>query len=117
MKDYRSLAIWQSSHQLTLHVYRVTHGFPREEQFGLTSQLRRASASIAANIAEGCGRDGDAELKRFLNIALGSACELDYFILLARELSYLEADEHDALAASVLTLRRQLGAFIRRLKN
>jgi four helix bundle protein len=81
MKDYRSLEVWKSGHQLTVEIYRQTKNFPKEELFGLTSQLRCATSSIPANIAEGCGRDGDAELKRFLNIALGSVCEVDYFIL------------------------------------
>ena len=116
MKDFRELQVWQRSHALTLAVYRQTKSFPKDELFGLTSQIRRASASIPANIAEGCGRDGDAELKRFLNIALGSACELDYHLLLATELGYIAADESRPLAAEVLELRRMLGAFIQKLK-
>ena len=77
MKDYRELKVWTRSHALTLELYRASRTFPKDEMFGVTSQLRRAAMSIPANIAEGCGRDGDAELKRFLNISLGSACELD----------------------------------------
>jgi four helix bundle protein len=117
MKDYRSLEVWKSSHQLTLEIYRQTKMFPKEELFGLTSQLRRATSSIPANIAEGCGRDGDAELKRFLNIALGSACEVDYFILLAGELEYLDPVCRESLSSDTIRLRRQLGAFIQRLKS
>lgn len=116
MKDFRELQVWQRSHQLTLGIYRVTKKFPKEELFGLTSQMRRASASISANIAEGCGRDGDAELKRFLNIALGSACELDYHLLLASELGYLAQVDSRPLAKEALELRRMLGAFIQKLK-
>lgn len=116
MKDYRELQIWQRSHQLTLDLYRATKGFPKEELFGLTSQMRRASSSIPANIAEGCGRDGDAELKRFLTIALGSACELDYHILLATELAYFDAPTGKKLAGEVMELRRMLGAFVQKLK-
>lgn len=116
MKDYRDLKVWQRSHQLTLDLYLVTKRFPKEELFGLTSQLRRAASSIPANIAEGCGRDGDAELKRFLNIALGSACEVDYFILLATELSYITSSEATRLSADALELRRMLGTFIQKLK-
>lgn len=116
MKDYRELLIWQRSHDLTLKVYQTTKSFPRDEQFGITNQIRRASSSIPANIAEGCGRDGDAELKRFLSIALGSACETDYFILLARDLGYLPPDEANQLLAETLELRRMLGAFIQKLK-
>src|SRR5688500_14881682 len=117
MKDYRTLNVWKSGHALTLEVYKQTKAFPKEELFALTSQLRRAAASIPANIAEGCGRDGDAELKRFLNIALGSACEVDYFVLLAGELGYLDPKVHASLADDTIQLRRQIGAFIRKLKG
>lgn len=116
MKEFRELLIWQRGHALTLAVYRSTKTFPKEELFGLTSQLRRAAASIPANIAEGCGRDGDAELKRFLSIALGSACELDYHLLLAGELGYLAPADASALSAEAMELRRMLGAFIQKLK-
>jgi four helix bundle protein len=116
MKDFRELKVWIRSHALALDVYRATAGFPKEELYGLTSQIRRAATSIPTNIAEGCGRDGDAELKRFLNIALGSACELDYLVLLATELNYLGRDAAHKLATEVLELRRMLGTFIQRLK-
>ena len=116
MKDYRELQVWRTSHTLTLEIYRVTKSFPKDELFGLTSQMRRAASSIPANLAEGCGRDGDAELKRFLNIALGSASELDYFILLTTEIGYPSAKQALPLAEACLRLRRQLGAFIQKLK-
>jgi four helix bundle protein len=80
VKDYRTLEVWQRGHRLTLDVYALTRSFPEEERFGLTSQLRRACASIGANLAEGCGRDGDAELKRFVAIAHGSAGEAEYHL-------------------------------------
>lgn len=116
MKDFRELKIWQRSHALTLAIYHATKSFPKEELFGLTSQMRRSGASIPANIAEGCGRDGDPELKRFLTIALGSACELDYHVLLAMELGYIPAVNAQALALEILELRRMLGGFIQKLK-
>ena len=81
MSDYRKLVVWEKAHKLVLEVYRVTMTFPKEELFGLTSQIRRASASIPANIAEGSGRGSDAEMARFLHIALGSASELEYHLL------------------------------------
>ena len=90
MQDYRKLAVWKRAHELTLAIYACTGGFPRDEAFGLTSQLRRSAASIPANIVEGCGRDTNAEFARFLYIALGSANELEYHLLLARDLDYLE---------------------------
>lgn len=116
MKDFREIIVWQRSHALTVEIYRLTAKFPKEELFGLTGQMRRAAASIPANISEGCGRDGDPELKRFMNIALGSACELDYFVLLAGELGYLPPADRKKLAAEALEIRRMLGGFIQKLK-
>lgn len=117
MKNYRNLNVWKAGHAVTLAVYQHSKLFPKDELFALTSQIRRAACSIPANIAEGCGREGDAELKRFLNIALGWACELDYFILLAGDLGYISATVQSTLANDVLSLRRQLGAFIQKLKG
>jgi four helix bundle protein len=117
VKDFRDIQVWQRSHVLTVQLYRLSKQFPREELFGLTSQVRRAASSIPANIAEGCGRDGDPELKRFMNIALGSACELDYFIMLATELGYFEATTASALAAEVMEVRKMLGGFVKKLKG
>jgi four helix bundle protein len=116
MKEYRDLKIWERSHALTLEIYRATKSFPKDELYGLTSQIRRAAASVPTNIAEGCGRDGDAELKRFLNIALGSACELDYLTLLASELQFLDAENGRRLATEIIEVRRMLGSFIQKLK-
>ena len=116
MKDFRQLTIWQRSHQLTLKVYALTKIFPKDEQYGLTSQVRRAIASIPANISEGCGRDSDAELKRFLDIAHGSAAEADYHLLLAHELGYIPAIEYEPLAAEIGEIKRMIGAFVRKLK-
>jgi four helix bundle protein len=92
LRNFRELKVWEKSHRLTLEVYQATTGFPREEMYGLTSQIRRASASIPANIAEGRGRSGVAELARFLHIATGSASELDYHLMLARDLGFLADD-------------------------
>jgi four helix bundle protein len=92
MRDFRGLAVWKNAHLLVLDVYRVTESFPKHELFGLTSQIRRAAASIPTNIAEGCGRDGNAELGRFLNIAKGSTSEVEYLLELARGLNYLESE-------------------------
>lgn len=116
MKDYRTLDVWQRSHRLALAIYTVTKSFPWEEQFGLTSQMRRASTSIPANLAEGCGRDGDAELKRFIDIAHGSASELEYFLLLATELRLLPVNSSAPLTDEIGQIKRMLGAFARKLK-
>ena len=116
MKDYRSLEVWERSNRLTLAIYATTRFFPKEELFGLTSQLRRACASIPANLAEGCGRDSDAELKRFVDIAHGSASETEYHLLLAAELKLIPAPEHAQLADEISQIKRMLGAFARKLK-
>src|SRR5580692_474898 len=97
MEDFKKLKVWSKAHLLTLAVYEITRKFPREEVFGLTSQIRRASASIGANIAEGCGRRSDPEMKRFVQIARGSANELEYHLLLARDLQLLPVEEFKEL--------------------
>ncbi|GAA5513591.1 hypothetical protein Dcar01_02332 [Deinococcus carri] len=116
MRDYQELLVWQRAHALTLRVYEFTRTFPGEEHFGITSQVRRAVSSVAANIAEGCGRSGDTELARFLSIALGSLAETTYFLLLARDLDYLPHDDHDTLNREATEVRRMLIAFHRRLR-
>lgn len=115
MKDFRDLKVWDRTHRMTLQVYRVTKGFPREELYGLTSQIRRCSASIAANIAEGCGRRGNGEFHRFLQIASGSASELDYQLLLARDLGFLEDGTYQEVYKGLAELRRMLTALILRV--
>jgi four helix bundle protein len=116
VKDFRRLQVWEKAHELTLAVYRTTSVFPKEELFGLTSQIRRASGSIPANIAEGCGRDSDAELKRFLQIAMGSASELEYHLLLAHDLGYVDHEGYAHLEQNVTEVKRMLTGFIHRLK-
>src|SRR5581483_906018 len=108
MRDFRKLQVWQKAHRLTLEVYRLSKRFPKEEMFGLTSQLRRATASISANIAESCGRQGESEFSRFLHIAAGSACEAEYHMLLAHELEYLPKRNYDLLNAGVCEVKRML---------
>ena len=100
MKDFRSLQVWDKAHQLTLSSYRVTNKFPKSEVYAMTSQIRRCAVSIAANIAEGCGKRGNGEFQRFLNIAAGSASELEYQLLLTRDLKLLMPDECEELAAA-----------------
>jgi four helix bundle protein len=116
MKDFRELKVWQKAHEVTLAVYRATKSFPKEEQFGLTAQVRRSAESVAANIAEGCGRNGDPEFARFLQIAMGSASETEYHLLLAKDLGLLSASEYDPMAGSVEEVKRMLTALIRKLR-
>lgn len=115
MKDFRDLLVWQKAHQLTLQVYEDTGVFPREEQYGLTSQMRRCSASIGANIAEGCGKRGNAEFQRYLQIASGSASELDYHLLLAKDLGFLSSTGYQSLAGKLVELRRMLTSLLRKV--
>jgi four helix bundle protein len=115
MEDFEDLKVWGKAHLLTLAIYEVTRKFPREEVFGLTSQIRRASASIGANIAEGCGRRSDPEMKRFVQIARGSANELEYHLLLAGDLQLLPVEEFKELEAKTLEIQRMLAAFTQRL--
>jgi four helix bundle protein len=116
MKDFRDLHVWEKAHHLTLSSYRVTTIFPRHELYGMTSQIRRCAASIAANIAEGCGKRGNGEFQRFLNIATGSASELEYHFLLARDLGYVSEPDYLALNASVVEVKRMLASLARKME-
>ena len=117
MQDFRDLKVWERAHELTLEVYKVSRDFPSDERFGLTSQLRRATASIPANIAEGCGRNTGPELRRFLEIAMGSASEVEYHLILAKDLSLLQTDLHLAMNDRVCEVKRMLAAFIKKLRT
>lgn len=116
MKDFRELKVWHKAHQLTVAVYKATGKFPREELYGLTSQLRRSCSPIAANLAEGCGRNGDAELARFCSIAMGSASELEYHLLLAKDLQLLKPNDYTELTDRAIELKRMLSGLIQTLK-
>jgi four helix bundle protein len=115
MKDFHELQVWQKAHQLTLAIYRVTAPFPREELFGLTSQLRRACSSIPANLAEGCGRTGDAEFCRFCSIAMGSASELEYHLLLGKDLGHIKPKDYQELSQRSIEVKKMLTALIQKL--
>ncbi|MGH9523271.1 MAG: four helix bundle protein [Terriglobales bacterium] len=117
MQDYKQLEVWDRGHKITLKLYPLTATFPKEERFGMVSQIRRCSASIGANIAEGCGRNSEGDLQRFLEIAAGSASELDYHLLLARDLGFLSRHDYDGLVPELATLRRKLTAFINRVSE
>jgi len=112
MRNYRELQVWTKAHNLTLELYRVSQRFPREEMYGITSQLRRAAVSIGANLAEGCGRRTSSELARFVRIATGSASELDYHILLSRDLGFMAADEFATASSALTEVRKMLTSFL-----
>jgi four helix bundle protein len=116
MQDFHQLKVWQKAHQLALAIYRITVSFPREELYGITSQLRRCSSSIPANLAEGCGRNGDAEFARFCSIAMGSASELEYHLLLAKDLRLLKPDDHAELSQRTIELKRMISTLLHKLK-
>lgn len=115
MKDFKTLAVWKKAHELTLEVYGVTKNLPRDEMYGLTSQMRRASSSIGANIAEGCGKKTDADFARYLQNAFGSASELEYLLLLAFDLGFLKKADHERLSSTTVDVKKMLAAFIRKL--
>ena len=117
MRDFRNLQVWNKAHSLTLDVYEATGSFPKEELYGLTSQIRRSSTSIPTNIAEGCGRSGDAELARFMTISMGSASEVEYQLLLAHDLGYLSQIIYSDLLDKVTEVKRMLAGFIKTLKK
>jgi len=116
VQDFKKLAVWKRSHELTLTIYKLTTPFPRDEAYGLTSQLRRAAASVPANIAEGCGRDTGPDLARFLQIALGSASELEYHLLLARDLNFVSVADYEASLAEIVGIKRMLTMLVRRVR-
>lgn len=116
MKDFRSLKVWEKAHALTLAIYKSTENFPKQEMYALTSQIQRAAVSVPANIAEGCGKDSDAELKRYFLIAMGSASELEYLLILAHDLGYLPINTFQSMTNDLVEIRKMLNAFIQKLK-
>lgn len=115
MKDFRELKVWEKAHQMALTCYGLTGAFPKHELFGLAGQIRRCSSSIPANIAEGCGRLGNSEFHRFLQMACGSSNELEYHLLLAKDLGYLESIRYESAQKQLLELKRMLVALTRKV--
>ncbi|TAH04386.1 MAG: four helix bundle protein [Sphingobacteriales bacterium] len=108
MRDFKKYTVWQESHTFTLEIYQATKVFPKDELFGLTSQLRRASSSIPTNFAEGSGSNSEKEFARYLNIALASCCEVEYLLLLTRDLKYLTTEVHQILEDKLILIRKQI---------
>ncbi|HXH21045.1 MAG TPA: four helix bundle protein [Dehalococcoidia bacterium] len=117
MRDFRQLKVWEKSHQLALAIYGATQSFPRDEAYALTAQLRRAASSVPTNIAEGCGCDSDVEFRRFLQIAMRSATELEYHLILANDLRYIHTDQYQSLAAAATEVKKMLASFIVHLRG
>jgi four helix bundle protein len=116
MQNFRDLKVWNKAHGLALAIYEATEAFPTAERYGLTSQMRRAATSIPTNIAEGCARSSDADFSRFLHMAMGSASELEYLILLARDLRMIPGPTHEELTVATQEIKRMLASLIARLK-
>jgi four helix bundle protein len=117
VRNYKDLIVWDKAHKLTLAVYKVTQAFPTEERFGLTSQIRRSSASIAANLAEGCGRRSEGEMARFVQISMGSGAELSYHFLLAKDLGLVRSDVYESLSSDLSEIMRMLSALSAKVKS
>jgi four helix bundle protein len=116
MKNFRELMVWKKAHEWVIAVYQATGKFPVDERFGLVSQLRRSASSITANIAEGCGREGDRELSRFMSIAAGSASESEYHLLLAYDLGFIDKENYEMLNRQINEIKKMLNSFIKQLK-
>lgn len=112
MRDFRNYKVWSKAHQIALDIYKKTKSFPKEELFGLTSQIRRASMSIPFNIAEGCGRRSDAEFAYFLNIAAGSAAEVEEELLLSFDLEFIDKESYQQLNQEVTEVKAMLSKLI-----
>ena len=116
MRNFQELSIWQKGHNLTIEIYTATKSFPKDEIYCLTAQMRRSSASVPTNIAEGCGKNSDPEFLRFLVIASGSCSELQYQLLLAKDLKYISADLCSELSNQVVQIRKMIHSFIQKLR-
>jgi len=116
LKDFKDLRVWSKAYCLTIEIYKATRQFPKEELFGITSQMRRVASSIGANIAEVAGRKSDGELTRFLHIARGSAAELEHHLLLAHDLDLLSDSTHGSLAKQTDEVQRMLTSLIQQVQ-
>jgi len=115
MQDFKNLAVWQAARRLTKSVYQLSADFPQSEEFGLKAQMRRASVSICSNIAEGCGRRGDREFRRFLDVAMGSACELECELIIACDLAFIAESVREQALTVLIEIKRMLTGLMKRL--
>jgi len=116
MRNYRELQVWTKAHSLTLELYRLSRLFPKEELYGIVAQLRRAASSIGANLAEGCGRQTQPEFARFVRVAMGSASELDYHSVLARDLGLLNDDAYKQVSRQLTDVRKMLASLLKTIE-
>lgn len=115
MRDFRKYDVWKLSHELTLRVYKITSSFPGAEKFQLVSQMQRAAYSISSNFAEGCGRKTDKDFNRFIQISLGSAHELEYFFILAKDLSLIGENQYEDLNFKINEIKKKLFSLSKKL--
>ncbi len=115
MRDFQQFEFWQKGHQLTLRIYQSTKSFPKDEIYGLTSQMRRSASSIPTNIAEGCGRESNLEFKRYLIIAAGSCSELQYQLILSKDLKYISDDLFKELTDELIRIRKMIYSYSEKL--
>jgi four helix bundle protein len=115
MQDFKNLSVWQRARRLTKAIYEMTSDYPGSEEFGLKSQMRRATVSICSNIAEGCGRRGDREFRRFLDVAMGSACELECETILSFDLAFITEALQEEILDTIIQIKRMLGGLLSRL--
>ena len=117
MRDFHKLKVWERAHQITLEVYLLTKGFPKDELYGLTNQMRRSASSIPTNIAEGCGRASQVEFLRYLHIAMGSSSELEYQLILSHDLHYLDDNLYQEFSSELNEVRRMLNVLIQKINR
>jgi four helix bundle protein len=116
MRNFQKLSVWEKSHTLTLAIYKSTSSFPKEELYGLVSQMRRSASSIPTNIAEGCGQNTQPQFARFLNIAFGSASELEYQIILSKDLEFFDKNTFKELTKNITEIKRMLASLLKKVQ-
>ena len=116
MQDFRNLKVWEKSHLVTIDIYKLTKSFPKQELYGLTSQLRRSASSIPTNLAEGCGQGSDAQMARYVQISIGSASEVEYQLVLSKDLGYIQDSKYQELNRDINEIKRMLIALLKKLK-
>lgn len=117
MQNYQDLKVWQKSHQFVLAVYQLTNDFPKNEIFGLTSQMRRATVSISANLAEGCGKISTPDIANFFQISLGSLHETEYYLLLSKDLNYISIETFERRNSEIKEIKAMLISLIKKIRN
>lgn len=117
MRDYRKYEVWRKSHRFACEIYTVTKAFPKDEMYGIISQLRRAALSIPTNLVEGTGRNSEKEFAYFINIGSGSAAEVEYLLEFSKEMKYISEDKHQEMTLEIITIRKMLNSLYQKVKK